>query len=253
MDPLNLILLIVVIFIGLRLRSVLGMRDEDETPSSRKDAYRLNRDAFDHKEQLGTPPAKDQRADEVDVVASGSGHGDEAQATPPHREEEAQGEERDQYQETVGQDVEGRGLAFLRDIEPDFDEAGFLDGAGRAYEMILTAFADGDLSSVRGFLGDDVAGGFDGAIAARQEAGQQLVTRILRLDRPALDDARIEADAITLDVRFRAELISFTCAQDAAIDEDALPAPATAHDVWSFARARHSSDPNWTLVATHSA
>ena len=69
MDPLNLILLIVVIFIGLRLRSVLGMRDEDETPSSRKDAYRLNRDAFDHKEQLGTPPAKDQRDDEVDVVA----------------------------------------------------------------------------------------------------------------------------------------------------------------------------------------
>ena len=57
MDPLNLILLIVVIFIGLRLRSVLGMRDEDETPSSRKDAYRLNRDAFDHKEQLGTPTA----------------------------------------------------------------------------------------------------------------------------------------------------------------------------------------------------
>jgi len=243
MDPLNLILLIIVIFIGLRLRSVLGMRDEDETPSSRKDAYRLNRDAFDHKGQLDAPAAKDQRADEAAVEA---GLQEPAQASPAPHGEPAQ-------EASVGQDSEGRGLAFLRDIEPDFDEAGFLDGAGRAYEMILTAFADGDLSGVRGFLGDDVAAGFDAAIAARQEAGQQLVTRILRLDRPALDDARIEADAITLDVRFRAELISFTCAQDAVIHEDALPAPATAHDVWSFARARHTSDPNWTLVATHNA
>ena len=243
MDPLNLILLIIVIFIGLRLRSVLGMRDEDETPSSRKDAYRLNRDAFDHKEQLGAPAAKDQRADEAAVE---TGLQEPAQASPAPHGEPAQ-------EAAAGQDCEGRGLAFLRDIEPGFDEAGFLDGAGRAYERILTAFADGDLSGVRGFLGDDVAAGFDAAIAARQEAGQQLVTRILRLDRPALDDARIEADAITLDVRFRAELISFTCAQDAVIDEDALPAPATAHDVWSFARARHTSDPNWTLVATHNA
>lgn len=243
MDPLNLILLIIVIFIGLRLRSVLGMRDEDETPSSRKDAYRLNRDAFDHKEQLGAPPAQERAPDEAPVE---TGFQEQGQVPLTDANEAP-------LEGVASADGEGRGLAFLRAIEPDFDEAGFLDGAGRAYEMILTAFADGDLTGVRGFLGDDVAAGFDAAIAARQEADQKLVTRILRLDRPALDDARIEADMITLDVRFRAELISFTCAQDAAIDEDALPAPATAHDVWSFARARHASDPNWTLVATHNA
>lgn len=243
MDPLNLILLIIVIFIGLRLRSVLGMRDEDETPSARKDAYRLNRDAFDHKEQLGAPPVRAQREDDAATPA-------ETQMAEPD-----QAPMRSQSDMAAAQDVtaQGRGLAFLREVEPDFDEAGFLDGAARAYEMILTAFADGDLSGVRGFLGEDVAGGFDAAIAARQSDGQQLVTRILRLDRPALDDARIEADMISLDVRFRAELISFTCPLGAVIDEDALPAPATAHDVWTFARPRRTSDPNWTLVATHSA
>lgn len=249
MDPLNLILLIIVIFIGLRLRSVLGMRNDDEQAGQRKDAYRLNRDAFDKKAQLGTPPSDPPHGDDSDKDT----------APPRAMAEETQQPEPVAPAPTTAQaamadiPAQGRGLAFLRAVEPDFDEAGFVDGAGRAYEMILTAFADGDLSSVRDFLGDDVAGGFDAAIAARQKDGQQLVTRILRLDRPALDDAVIDEELISLDVRFRAELISFTCAQDAVIDEDALPAPATAHDVWTFARRRDTQDPNWTLVATHSA
>lgn len=249
MDPLNLILLIIVIFIGLRLRSVLGMRNDDEQAGQRKDAYRLNRDAFDKKAQLGAPPNDAPRGDD----------GDKDIAPPRAMAEETQQPEAVAPEATAAEPrpadipAQGRGLAFLRTVEPDFDEAGFLDGAGRAYEMILTAFADGELGDVRGFLGDDVAGGFDAAIAARQQDGQQLVTRILRLDRPALDDAVIDEEHISLDVRFRAELISFTCAQDAVIDEDALPAPATAHDVWTFARSRHTQDPNWTLVATHSA
>lgn len=248
MDPLNLILLIIVIFIGLRLRSVLGMRNDDETPASRKDAYRLNRDAFDNKAQLGTPAEADFETPKETPIETFADKpqdilADEAPDTQAAAEAEPESDAL----------IQGRGLAFLREIDPDFDEAGFLDGAARAYEMILTAFADGDLTPVRAFLGDEVAGGFEAAIAGRQAEGQQLVTRILRLDRPALDDARIDEDLISLDVRFRAELISFTCAQDAVIDEDALPAPATALDVWTFARAREAGDPNWTLVATHNA
>ena len=248
MDPLNLILLIIVIFIGLRLRSILGMRDEDEQPGSRKDAYRLNRDAFENKKQNGQatrPPADDQEAavDEPQAAIEVSPEASPEAALQPDVEAAREPETQ----------VSGRGLAFLREVEPDFEEGGFLDGAGRAYEMILTAFAADDLAPVRGFLGDEVAAGFDAAIAARRDADQQLVTRILRLDRPALDDARVEENLISLDVRFRAELISFICAADATIDEDALPAPATAHDVWTFARSRDAEDPNWALVATHSA
>lgn len=247
MDPLNLILLIIVIFIGLRLRSVLGMRDEDEQPGSRKDAYRLNRDAFENKPTPNRAlPARDEQA-RVDDAAQPPEQGQEPEPEP------GPGQEQEPEISVAAPETSGRGLAFLREVEPDFDEAGFLDGAGRAYEMILTAFAADDLTPVRGFLGDEVAAGFDAAIAARRDADQQLVTRILRLDRPALDDARVEDNLISLDVRFRAELISFICAADATLDEDALPAPATAHDVWTFARPRDAEDPNWALVATHSA
>lgn len=229
MDPLNLILLIVVVIIGWRLRSVLGTRHDDEQSGDRADAYRLNADAFDRK---SSP-----EAESVETAK---------QTQSPAAEPAAVTAESEAL-------VEGRGLAYLRDIDPGFDEAGFLDGAGRAYEMILTAFADDDLSSVGAFLGADVAEGFAAAIAERQAADQKLDTRILRLDRPALDDARIEDGTVYLDVRFRAEIISFAHAADAPPAEEDLPAPSTAHDVWVFARPLNSDGPAWKLVATHAA
>lgn len=251
MDPLNLILLIIVVFIGLRLRSVLGMRDDDEQPGTRKDAYRLNREAFENNKTTDTKTLS-QDGGEPD----GSPH-EETPPPPPEAEVVTSAQSESETESEVAGSLDepasaGRGLAFLRDSEPDFDEAGFLEGAARAYEMILTAFAADDLTPVSGFLGDEVAAGFDAAIMTRRDNGQQLVTRILRLDRPILDDARIDQDRIALDVRFRAELISFTCPAGAEIDDEALPAPATAHDVWTFARARHSDDLNWQLMATHS-
>lgn len=233
MDPLNLILLIVVVIIGWRLRSVLGTRHDDEQSGGRADAYRLNADAFDRK------PSREAESAETQSQT-------QSEAQSPVDEPATERPENEAL-------VEGRGLAYLRDIDPGFDEAGFLDGAGRAYEMILTAFADDDLSSVDTFLGPDVAEGFAAAIAERQAAGQKLDTRILRLDRPALDDARIEDGTVYLDVRFRAEIISFTHAVDTPPQEEDLPAPSTAHDVWVFARPLSSDGPAWQLVATHAA
>ena len=227
MDPLNLILLIIVMLIGWRLRSVLGTRNDDEKPSRRTDAYRLNRDAYENPPEQAKSSALAQEAmgsDEAFDEAS-----DEA-ATESLRI--------------------GRGLAFFNDIDPHFDEAGFLDGAARAYEMILTAFANDDLTDVRGFLSDDVAAGFEEAIAARQAAGQKLETRILRLDRPALDDAEVEGDKVRLDVRLRAEIISASYLADSVLDEDNLPPPTTSLDIWSFEGTHNSANPNWQLVAT---
>jgi len=223
MDPLNLILLIIVMLIGWRLRSVLGTRNDDEKPSRRTDAYRLNSDAYEN-------PPEQAKSSALAQEAMGSDEASDEAATESLRI--------------------GRGLAFFNDIDPHFDEAGFLDGAARAYEMILKAFANDDLTDVRGFLSDDVAAGFEEAIAARQAAGQKLETRILRLDRPALDDAEVEGDKVRLDVRLRAEIISASYLADGVLDEDNLPPPTTSLDIWSFEGTHNSANPNWQLVAT---
>ena len=247
MDPLNLILLIMVVLIGWRLRSVLGTRNDDEKPSSRADAYRLNRDAYEN------PPAPRQdNAREVIKAADATENSEAEKATSTDTGTDMAAADAPEQGEIATDDAPqmGRGLAYLRGIDPDFDEGGFLDGAGRAYEMILSAFAAGDLSDVRGFLGDDVASGFDAAIGERQTAGQKLETRILRLDRPALEDAEVDGEVVRLDVRFRAEIMSAIYAADTVLDEDNLPAPTTTIDVWSFEGAHGAANAGWTLVAT---
>jgi predicted lipid-binding transport protein (Tim44 family) len=245
MDPLNLILLIIVVLIGWRLRSVLGTRNDDEKPSSRADAYRLNRDAYENPSQAAQMKRADNEKDAVRPEAAADDNAGE-------RDGDNEGDNHDAPDVANADDAPpmGRGLAYLREIDPGFDEAGFLDGAARAYEMILTAFANDDLAGVQGFLGDEVAAGFESAIAARQAAGQKLETRILRLDRPALDDAEVEGDKVRLDVRLRAEIITAGYAANAALDEDNLPSPATHVDIWSFEGAHNSASPNWKLVAT---
>ena len=72
------------------------------------------------------------------------------------------------------------------------------------------------------------------------------MTKILRLDRPVLEDARIEGDLVQLDVGYRAELISYL--HNGQEDTDAEPVPS--RDLWTFERALKADNPNWTLIAT---
>ena len=235
-DPLNLILLIIVIFVGIKLRSVLGMRNDEDAGKSRRGAYGLNREALGKKQKAAVSseakPAPDLRLVETEPVE-----------TEPVETETAKTEP---VADLVQDLNEGRGLAFFQAADPEFDADRFVDGATRAYEMILTAFAAERLDDVRDFLGADVYAGFAGAINARQAEGQQLETQITRLDRPVLEDARIENGIVQLDVRYRAELISYL--HTGATRDDAEPVASV--DLWTFERPLKSANPNWQLVAT---
>ena len=230
-DPLNLILLIIVIFVGIKLRSVLGMRNDEDAGKSRRGAYGLNREALGKKQKAAVPSeaksAPDLRFVETEPVET------ETAKTEP-------------VEDLVQDPNEGRGLAFFQAADPEFDADRFVDGATRAYEMILTAFAAERLDDVRDVLGAVVYAGFADAISARQAEGQQLETQITRLDRPVLEDARIENGIVQLDVRYRAELISYL--HTGATRDDAEPVASV--DLWTFERPLKSANPNWQLVAT---
>lgn len=66
-----------------------------------------------------------------------------------------------------GDDAIGSALSDMRRAEPGFLPSEFLSGARQAFEMILMAFENGDLDTLRRFLAPDVYEGFAGAIEAR--------------------------------------------------------------------------------------
>ena len=56
---------------------------------------------------------------------------------------------------------------------PDFDPEHFLAGARVAYEMIVTAFAQGDRASLKNLLAPDVYDGFVAAITERERRARR--------------------------------------------------------------------------------
>ena len=55
-----------------------------------------------------------------------------------------------------------------------FDPAGFLGGAKAAFDMIMSAFADGDRDTLSSLVSKEVFSAFEGAIRQREEQNQTL-------------------------------------------------------------------------------
>jgi predicted lipid-binding transport protein (Tim44 family) len=142
-------------------------------------------------------------------------------------------------------------LSAIKSAEPKFNTGEFLRGARGAYEMILMAFERGDLTSVRGFISDEVAAAFDAAIAARG-TGHTVQANFSGIRELALAEAEYDKSTkeAELTVRFVGELTSVTKDASGNIVAGSADQVKRQRDVWTFARTLGSNNPNWLLVAT---
>jgi predicted lipid-binding transport protein (Tim44 family) len=74
------------------------------------------------------------------------------------------------------------GLDEIAKVEPGFDARGFIEGAKMAYEMIVSAFAQGDRKTLKTLLSRDVYDGFDRAIGEREKRGEKAETTFVSID-----------------------------------------------------------------------
>lgn len=146
----------------------------------------------------------------------------------------------------------GKTLSKIMMADHSFDPDGFLDGAGGAYQMVTTAFAEGDRETLRSLLSPDVLRDFDSAIAEREAAGQTMQTTIVDVLKNEITDARLENGTAEVTVTFKVELISVVRDSEGRIIEGNPSDTETVTDVWTFARQVKARDPNWLLVATDS-
>jgi predicted lipid-binding transport protein (Tim44 family) len=142
------------------------------------------------------------------------------------------------------------GLKAIVDADPTFTPKSFLEGAKAAYEMIVTAFAQGDRKTLKNLLEKDVYDGFEGAIAAREAAGQKVDFTFVGLPKIEISDADLDKRNASVTVRFHAEVVSATRDKDGTLVEGNADQVKTIADEWTFARNPKSRDPNWKLVAT---
>lgn len=138
----------------------------------------------------------------------------------------------------------------LRAADPAFDERGFVEGAKSAYEMIVEAFASGDLKAVRRYIAAPVFDAFKAAAAARENAGRRADLKFVGVEQAKIISSRVEGGEATASVEFLSNQVRATYDRDGKLVEGDPNRIDLVKDLWTFSRQLSSNDPNWTLVAT---
>ena len=120
---------------------------------------------------------------------------------------------------------------------PSFEHKLFLEGAKKAFEIIITAFNKGDKTTLRGLVSNDVYKAFEKAI---DEGSNNPNSQFYSLVIDGIDDAKVENGKITISVNFISEQILSDNEEDIVKNKD----------TWVFEKPENSGGPAWTLVST---
>jgi hypothetical protein len=103
-----------------------------------------------------------------------------------------------------------------------------------------------------GAAGDETYGGFEGAITAREQAGETQRSEVRAMQEAGVEAADLRGTVADVTVRFVSDQINLTTAADGSVSAGA-EAVTELTDIWTFQRDLRSGDPTWRLVATRSA
>ena len=240
-DLFTLISLIVAVVVILKLRSVLGRRTGDE--QARVERYRAERS------QQGAPAASSDN-----VVAMPRRERDGVAPVPA---EEMQADAEERIKTYPGVEAAARtGLIDIARLDPAFDPDTFIRGAKQAYEMIVTAFAEGNRKLLKDLLSRDVYDGFTRAITDRESREEQVDQSFVGIDKADILESEVKIGIASITVRFVSQLISATRDKAGAIINGDPQRIKEVTDIWTFSRdissAKARANPNWRLIATQS-
>ena len=118
-----------------------------------------------------------------------------------------------------------------------FDHKVFLEGAKKAFEIIITAFNKGDKKTLNNLVSKDVYNAFETAIdSGSNNPNSQFYSLIV----DGIEDAKVEGGKITIAVNFISEQILGDNEENIVKNKD----------TWVFEKPESSTGPSWTLVST---
>ncbi len=119
----------------------------------------------------------------------------------------------------------------------NFDHKQFLDGAKKAFEIIITAFNNGDKKTLKNLVSQDVYNAFEKAI---DENTNNPSAQFYSLIIDSVENAKVENNTISISLNFISE-------QMLNNDEGKI---VKNKDTWTFEKSANSSSPIWILTQT---
>ena len=149
--------------------------------------------------------------------------------------------------------ISGSGLDALRRVDRQFNEKEFVQGATAAFDMILTAFADGDQAQLKRLLSYDLLQSFMQTIHDRTAAKESLEITINDICEVSILNVELVDSVASITVHFHTTQTRIARDEQGDVMEDSDIEPQEFIDIWTFERDLTLSDLNWKLAETESS
>ena len=208
MDILNILLLIVVIFIFMVLRSVLGKRTGLEKST-----------VIDFKENK-KPIPRDKIEDKVEISES---------------------TELKQQNQKFSDEIN-----LLEKNIKSFSIEYFLEGATKAYEMTLIAYSEENKETLKMLLEKNIYDEFSESINLRKEKNQKLEYTLIKVNKLEIRDIDITKNTSSIDLYIDANN-EFVLTELKDEEKSVNKNKAHVKEIWTFTKKLNSRDPNWRV------
>ena len=131
-----------------------------------------------------------------------------------------------------------------------FDSKDFLNGANKAYELIVTNFENGNKKALTPFLEKSVLSNFSEVIDQRQQDNHSVEFSFIGIESSEIVHKDLKNDPMEVTVRFISEM--FTCIRNNKdeIISGSMNQVQKITDVWTFTKSKNVKSDNWLLTAT---
>lgn len=212
---------LIALFVGLRLRSMLGKEKGIDPRETWRQATREQEQDKEKVIRLADTALKSRKKEEDAVL-------EQLKDNTPVSE----------------------GLKAIRQADPQFSPTEFLHGSKLAFEWVVNAFSKGEKDKLKQLLSEERFREFAGEIDANSAAGRFPETTLVAITAADITEAGIVAGRAQITVQFTTEQIHVVRDKDRAILSGDSSAIEHVVDIWTFERDPASRDPNWKIIVT---
>ncbi len=140
--------------------------------------------------------------------------------------------------------------AAMRAIDKQFSSAEFVQGAKHAFEMVVEAFNDADLDTLKMLLSPGLYQHFAETLAMQKADGKKQHSTLIAITTAEVTDAQLSGVTAQLTVRFITEQVILWRNDVGAVVEGDPSHQQSVEDHWVFERKLSNADPAWKIVET---
>ncbi len=216
-----IILALIAGFILLRLRSILGKKDENDSFNFLQQSKIKQPENSDPIIQLGDKSLKVRLRSEQDP-----------------------------YVATLSNGVILQSINEIKTKDPLFSATTFLEGAKMAFEMVFDGFNKNDKSILSMLLSQEIYDDFLSDIEAREKQENRQETTLLSVAAKEISAIKLDKNMVQITVNFESEQVTVERSKDGSIVAGDPSDVQHVSDEWVFERDITSKNPNWKIIET---